>query len=425
MIANSSFAAKLDEEDPLRDFRARFIIPTHQGKEQVYFLGNSLGLQPVTVKSRIEGILQEWADLGVEAFFMGDTPWMDIHQKLLQPLARIMGCLPAEISVMNQLTVNLHLMMVSFYRPEKNRYKILCEGKAFPSDQYMIASQVRHHGFEPDDAIVEVHPRDGEHAIRTEDILQAIEQHGPELSLVLWGGVNYYTGQCFDMQAITAAAQKAGAKVGLDLAHAAGNVPLQLHDWNVDFACWCNYKYLNGGPGTVGAAFIHDRYHADGAILRFAGWWGNDPKTRFQMEREFTPIRSAEGWQLSTPSPILLAGLLASLEIFEEAGWTQIQAKRQKLSQWLRFLLDELNDAQPTKILECITPRIDNGSQMSLLMLQRGREIFDALTSHGFITDWREPDVIRLAPAPLYNTYSEVWRWYDTILQTIQKDISS
>jgi kynureninase len=415
MEANLAYARQLDQQDPLQEFRDQFLIPVHHGKEQAYFLGNSLGLQPKRTKGYIGKVLQQWNDYGVEAFFMGDDPWMDYHAHLQQPLSIIMGCKPGEITVMNQLTVNLHLMMVSFYRPEGKRTKILCEAKAFPSDQYMFETHVRSHGLNPDEHIIEVQPRAGEETIRTDDILEAIEKHRAELALVLWGGINYYTGQLFDMRAITDAAQKAGAKAGFDLAHAAGNVPLQLHDWNADFACWCNYKYLNAGPGAVGAAFIHERYHTDPSIRRFAGWWGYDKSTRFKMEKGFRPIETAEGWQLSTPSPIQYACLRAALEICMEAGWEAIQQKRMELNAWLWFLLDDLTRQIPEYPFTVITPRVEKGCQVSLLMHRHGREVFDALTSQGIITDWREPNVIRLAPVPLYNTYTEVFRFYETM----------
>jgi kynureninase len=415
MIASLYFARQLDNADPLKGYRDQFRIPIHHGQEQAYFLGNSLGLQPVQTKAYLDKVLQQWNDYGVEAFFMGDDPWMDYHAHLQQPLAAIMGTTPEEITVMNQLTVNLHLMMVSFYRPQGDRTKILCEAKAFPSDQYMFETHLKHHGLDPAEHLIEVRPREGEETIRLDDILEAIDRHKDELALVLWGGINYYTGQVFDMHAIADAAHKAGAKVGFDLAHAAGNIPLQLHDWHADFACWCTYKYLNGGPGAVGAAFIHERYHRDDTLQRFAGWWGYEKSTRFRMEQGFRPIASAEGWQLSTPSPLQYACLRASLEVFMEAGWEAIQQKRQKLSAWLWFLLDELLRAVPENPFSVITPRVEKGCQVSLLMHRNGREVFDALTKEGIITDWREPNVIRLAPVPLYNRFDEVFRFYQTL----------
>lgn len=413
--ATEEYALRMDREDPLSGFRKRFLIPVHNRREQTYFLGNSLGLQPVTARVRMEEVLAQWASYGVEAFFMGDKPWMDMHSVLTPALSRILGCLPSEVSVMGQLTVNLHLLMTSFYRPEGRRYKILCEAKAFPSDQYMIASQARLHGLDPLETIVEVAPREGEHAVREDDILEAIERHSDSLAVVLLGGVNYYTGQVFDMASIAAAARKTGARVGFDLAHAAGNVPLSLHDWDVDFAAWCHYKYLNGGPGAVAGVFIHERHHCEAGMLRLEGWWGNEPKSRFRMEKVHRPYQSAEAWQVSTPSPILFASLMASLEIFEEVGWESVRKKGERLSDWLVFLIDDLVGRFPGRGIECITPRGAKGCQASLLTGPRGREVFDRLTDEGFVTDWREPDVIRLAPVPLYNSYSEVWRFHEAV----------
>lgn len=415
------FAQKLDKEDPLSSFRHHFIIPEHSGKQQIYFLGNSLGLQPVRTKACLQEVLDNWASYGVEGFFLGRQPWMQYHDQLTGPLAAIMGALPHELVVMNQLTVNLHLLMVSFYRPQAKRRKILCEAKAFPSDQYMFETHVRYQGLDPNEVIIEVGPRPGEHTIRIEDILQAIEQNKDELALVLWGGINYYSGQLFDMAAITRAGQAAGAKVGFDLAHVAGNVPVQLHDWNIDFAAWCSYKYLNSGPGAIAGAFIHERYHNDTSLHRLAGWWGYDKATRFLMQKGFKPIASAEGWQLSTPSPLLYAAHKAALDTIAEAGWDNIQAKRKKLNNWLWFLLQAINRSTATAVIEFITPRqeAERGCQVSMLMLQDGKKTFDALTQAGIMVDWREPNVIRLAPVPLYNTYEEVWRFAETLKQLI------
>lgn len=415
-------ARLLDEQDPLRAFRKKFILPVIDGQPQIYFLGNSLGLQPVHTQQYIQQVLDAWATYGVEAFFMGSQPWLEYHDQLVQPLSAIVGALPHEVVVMNQLTVNLHLLMISFYRPQGSRKKILCEAKAFPSDQYMLETHVRHYGFNPNEVIVEVAPRNGEHTIRTEDILQTIEENKNELALVLMGGLNYYTGQVFDMPAITRAAQAAGAKVGFDLAHAAGNIPLQLHHWNVDFAAWCSYKYLNAGPGAIGGAYIHERYHSH-ETPRFAGWWGNDKATQFLMQKGFQPMPSAQGWQLSTPPPMLYAAHKAALELFEEAGMERLHTKRKLLNNWLWFLLDELNARQPQPIIEFITPRneAERGCQVSMLMLRHGRKIFDALARAGVIVDWREPNVIRLAPAPLYNSFEEVWQFTNILQQILEQ----
>jgi kynureninase len=418
-----SFAQQLDEKDDLKKFRFRFYLPKENEKELIYFLGNSLGLQPRTAQSYIKHVLDQWSQYGVEGFLKGKQPWMNYHDLLIQPLSKIVGTLPHEVVVMNQLTVNLHLMMVSFYQPSGKRKKIICESKAFPSDQYMFETHIKHYGLKPEEVIVEVSPRQGEQLVRMEDILSSIEQYKDELALVLWGGVNYYTGQLFDMQTITKAAQSAGAKVGFDLAHAAGNVPLQLHNWNVDFACWCSYKYLNSGPGAVGGVYIHERYHKDSSIQRLAGWWGYDKETRFQMKKGFKPVLTAEGWQLSTPSPVLFAAHKAALEIFDEAGLEQIHAKRKMLSDYLLFILDSCNSRSKEKMIEVITPRQESerGCQVSMLMLKNGKKVFDKLSANGIFADWREPDVIRIAPVPLYNTFEEVWTFGDTL----QKILSS
>jgi kynureninase len=416
-----SFARYLDSIDPLKKSRGKFIIPGVNGKQQVYFLGNSLGLQPETANEYIQQIIKDWADKGVESFFHAKEPWLDYHDKLTGPLSVIVGALPNEIVVMNQLTVNLHLMLVSFYRPTAKRYKIICESKAFPSDQYAFETHIKHHGYNPADAIIEVSPRQDEHLIRNEDILSAIEKHKESIALVLFGGINYYSGQLFNMQAISKATQSAGAAVGFDLAHAAGNVELHLHDWGVDFACWCNYKYLNAGPGAFGGVFIHEKNHHKN-LPRFAGWWGYDKTTRFKMDKGFIPMGGAEGWQLSTPALFLYAALRASLEIFEEAGWQTILVKQKLLNDYLWFMLDELDAIYGGKTIKCITPRqpAERGSQVSLLMLKKGKEVFDALTQNGIMTDWREPNVIRLAPVPLYNTFEEIWQFANTLQQILK-----
>jgi kynureninase len=417
-----SWAQKLDAADTLKGFREKFIIPVLHGKEQIYFLGNSLGLQPKNTREELGKVLDQWGMYGVEGFFIGNDPWLHYHDKLVKPLSKITGAFPQEVTVMNQLTVNLHLLMVSFYRPRGKRNKILCEAKAFPSDQYAFETHVQQHGLDPDEVIIEVKPRFGEHLIRAEDILAAIHRHKDELALVLFSGLNYYSGQVFDMQAITQAAHEAGAQVGFDLAHAAGNISLQLHDWDVDFACWCNYKYLNSGPGAIGGVYIHERFHRDKNLPRFGGWWGYEKTTRFKMEKGFKPIAGAEGWQLSTPSLLLYASHKASLDIFEEAGWENILAKGQKLNEYLWFLLHELQESTGDEIMEMITPvrQQERGCQVSLLMLKNGKKIFEQLTNAGIITDWREPDLVRLAPVPLYNTFEEIWIFADTLRQILK-----
>lgn len=416
-----AFAQQMDANDPLKEFREQFIIPEKDGKEQIYFLGNSLGLQPKRTHEYLQRIMSDWATLGVESFFHAKEPWMDYHDALTPTLSKIVGCKPHELSVMNNLSVNLHLMLVSFYRPQGKRFKILCEAKAFPSDQYMMETHVKHHGYYPEEAIIEIKPREGEHTIRTEDILQTIVQHKEELSLVFFGGINYYSGQVFDMKSITHMAQTAGAKVGFDLAHAAGNIELQLHDWNVDFACWCSYKYLNSGPGAVAAVYIHERYHKS-EMNRFAGWWGYEKATRFKMDKGFKPIASAEGWQLGTPAMFMLASHRAALDVVKEAGWEKINTKRKLLTAYLWYVLDDVNASQASPIIEYITPRneTEHGCQVSMNMLQRGKEIYNALMDDGFFVDWREPSVIRLAPVPLYNTFEQVWKFGEALKQILK-----
>lgn len=418
---NLEFAKQLDEQDELKNFRRKFFIPQHDGKDTIYFTGNSLGLQPKTTSQYIQQELDDWAKLGVEGHFHAKNPWKPYHEIFPKQLSKILGCKEHEVVVMNQLTVNLHLLMVSFYRPTKQRYKIICEAKAFPSDQYAFESQVKFHGFEADNAIIEVAPRSGEHTIRHEDILAAIEQHKDSLALVLFGGVNYYTGQLFDMQSITDAAHAVGAYAGFDLAHAAGNVELKLHDWKVDFACWCSYKYLNSGPGAVAGVYIHEQHAADTSIPRFAGWWGHKKETRFKMEKGFDPIPTAEGWQLSNAPILSMAAHKASLDIFEEASMSRLHAKRKLLAGYLHFILSEINQKQAKKNIEIITPsnEKERGCQVSMLMLDKGKEVFDALTNQGVIVDWREPNVIRVAPVPLYNSFEDVWRFGEIIKTTI------
>ena len=410
------FAQQLDEQDPLTTFRQQFIIPSHNSKDQTYFLGNSLGLQPEQTKTYINKILNQWAENGVESFFNGDDNWLSYHQTLTSTLAEIVGCLPQEVTVMNQLTVNLHLMMVSFYQPIGKRNKIICEAKAFPSDQYMLETYVRHIGLNPAEVIIEIAPEPGTAYVQSANICNTIEEHKDEVALVFFGGINYYSGQLLNIQQITTAAHAAGAVAGFDLAHAAGNVALQLHNWNVDFACWCNYKYLNAGPGAVGAAYIHERYHQQKNINRLAGWWGYQPETRFKMEPGFMPAPSAEGWQLSTPSLLLYASLKASLDVFEKAGWQNILQKNALLQAYLYFLL---NDSNPGNSFTLLTPNkpLERGCQLSLLMHNNGKQVFESLAKLGFMVDWREPDVIRLAPVALYNLYTEVWNFVTAFRQ--------
>ncbi|MEP7228665.1 MAG: kynureninase [Ginsengibacter sp.] len=416
------FARQMDFADSLKDFRDQFYIPIINGKESIYFTGNSLGLQPKTAQEYVLNDLEDWANYGVEGHFHGRNPWIKYHEMFPEKLVAILGAREEEITVMNQLTINLHLLLTTFYRPTNERYKILCEAKAFPSDQYALESQVLLAGLDPEKVIIEIQPREGEYTIRNEDIISSIKEHRNELAIVIIGGVNYYTGQVFDMESITIATHEAGAYCGFDLAHAVGNVELKLHDWGVDFACWCSYKYLNSGPGSVAGAFIHQRHVANKSLLRLAGWCGTNKEKRFKMEKEFDPIPTAEGWQLSTPPLLNMSAHKASLSIFKEAGFENILAKQKKISAWLLFILDEINSSSSKKMIEIITPRNENehGCQVSLLMLEKGKEIFESLKKNSVIVDWREPNVIRVAPAPLYNTFEDVYTFGNVIKEILQ-----
>jgi kynureninase len=417
------YAKSLDEKDPLQHFREQFYIPVINGRESIYFTGNSLGLQPKTTQDYVVNELEDWANFGVEGHFHAANPWFSYHEIFPQQVSKIVGALPEEVVVMNQLTVNLHLLMTSFYRPDASRFKIICETKAFPSDQYALESQVRLHGLNPDDTIIEISPRPDEFNIRTEDIVAAINEHGNSTALVLFGGVNYYTGQVFDMKTITSAAHTVGAYCGFDLAHAAGNVALQLHEWDVDFACWCSYKYLNSGPGGVAGAFIHQKHITNTSLPRLAGWWGYEKATRFQMEKGFKPIPTAEGWQLSNAPVLSMAAHKAALDIFEDAGMENLIAKGQALSDYLLFILDDINTGSAEKLIEVITPRNENekGCQVSMLMLRQGAAVFEALKQHGVLADWREPNVIRVAPVPLYNTFKDVFTFGQIVKAILNK----
>ena len=407
------FAREQDEEDPLKEFRKKFYIPLYHGKPAIYFAGNSLGLQPTHTQDYINNFLQDWANFGVEGHFHGKSPWLSYHEIFPSLLSGLTGALPGEIIVMNQLTVNLHLLFITFYRPGPVRYKILCESKAFPSDQYALESQVRLHGLNPADSIIEIEPREGEASLRTEDILEAINKHSHELAVVFFGGVNYYSGEVIDMKSITRAAHKVGACCGFDLAHAIGNITLKLHEWEVDFACWCSYKYLNSGPGGVAGAYIHERFIGDQTLLRLAGWWGHDKSTRFLMDKGFNPIPTAEGWQLSNAPILSMAAHKCALDIFEEAGITNLVRKSTLLTEYLFYLIDEVNTRFNSSNLHIITPRggQEHGCQVSILVRNSGRELFKELQNKGVIADWREPDVIRVAPVPLYNTFEEVYNF--------------
>lgn len=416
------FAQNLDSKDPLREYNSRFHFPKVNGKKVIYFTGNSLGLQPKNAQKYVDEIMKDWAELAVEGHFHAEKPWWDYHERFAKKLAPVVGTKSSEVTVMNTLTVNLHLMMVSFYRPTSQRYKIICEEKAFPSDQYMISSQVRFHGFDPKEAIVELKKRKGEHNFRTEDILAKIEEVGNECALVLLGGVNYYTGQVFDIPAITEAGKKAGAFVGWDLAHAAGNIELKLHDWNVDFAAWCSYKYMNSGPGNASGCFVHERYHSQKDIPRFEGWWGHNKERRFLMEPEFDPEPNANAWQISNAPVLALAPYLASLELFEEVGMKTLIRKRDLIVAYLEFVLREI-DAETEGHFEIITPSApeERGTQLSVFLHGQGREVFQYLMDNGVIVDWREPNVIRLAPVPFYCSFEEMYEFGQILKEGIKK----
>ena len=401
----------MDSQDPLASYRERFYMPKVNGKEALYFTGNSLGLQPKSTASYIQQELDDWAQYGVEGHFHAKNPWVAYHKILTEPFARLVGAKPQEVVAMNGLTVNLHLMLVSFYRPQGKRCKIICEAKAFPSDQYTLESQVKFHGLNPEDAIVEVAPRAGEHTIREEDILAKITEVGEELALVFWGGVNYYTGQVFDMAAMTQSAHAVGALCGLDLAHGVGNVSLKLHDWGTDFACWCSYKYLNAGPGSVAGIFVHEKHANKPKLPRFAGWWGYEEETRFMMASGFKPMSGAPGWQLSNAPVLTMAACKASMDIFDEVGMQSLVAKSREMTSYMEFVLNDISSRYDNCNFEVITPQaqIARGCQLSVLMHGPGKDMFDFLTQEGVIADWREPNVIRLAAIPLYNSFEDVY----------------
>ena len=412
-----AFAKQLDKKDPLGDYRSKFLFPQVNGKDVIYFTGNSLGLQPKNAQQYVNDIMTDWANLAVEGHFYADKPWWDYHERLAKPLAKVVGAKPEEVSVMNTLSVNLHFLMVSFYRPTKKRFKILCEEKAFPSDQYMLQSQVKFHGFDPKDALVEVTKREGEHAWRTEDVIAKINEVGDELALVLIGGVNYYNGQVFDMERITKAGKEVGAFVGWDLAHAVGNIALQLHDWQVDFAAWCSYKYMNSGPGNASGIFVNEKYLEETDIPRFEGWWGTKKASRFLMKPQFEPIETADAWQVSNPPVLALAPYLASLQLFEEVGMQKLLDKQKQLTGYLEFILEEI-DKEVASTFEIITPKA-RGCQLSVFLHGEGRTLFEYLMNNGVIVDWREPNVIRLAPAPFYNSYEDMYQFGQILKQGI------
>lgn len=415
-----AFAQQKDAESPLNHCRNLFYLPKQvNGQPLIYFCGNSLGLQPKSVPNFIDEELQAWANLGVEGHFDAPRPWFKYHHFLTKATANLVGALPEEVVVMNALTVNLHLLLVSFYRPTPQRYKIIIEGGAFPSDRYAVASHAQLHGLDPQAALVELMPRQGEHTLRTEDIVQAIEDAGNTLALVLLSGVQYYTGQFFDLKTIAAAAHSVGANAGFDLAHAAGNIPLQLHDWNIDFAAWCGYKYLNSGPGGSSGVFVHQKHGQNPNLLRLAGWWGNREENRFEMPHDFVPQSGAAGWQVSNAQVLNMAVHLASLEIFDSVGMAALRQKSEQLTGFAEFLIAGINTRRQKNIFNIITPHNPNerGCQLSILAEQvDGKAVFEFLKSNGVVLDWRHPNVMRIAPVPLYNTFEEVFR-FSTLLE--------
>ncbi len=424
-INSQEYAQSLDVKDPLNSFRNKFYIPKHKGKEALYFTGNSLGLQPKETAKLINEELDLWKQRGVEGHFEGERPWFHYHKFAKESLAKIVGAKPEEVVPMNSLTTNLHLLMVSFYRPTPRRFKIITEAGAFPSDQYVLESQVKFHGLTPNETIIEITPREGETTIRTEDILTAIKTNADELALVMFSGVQYFTGQLFDIKTITSEGHKAGAVVGFDLAHAAGNVPLQLHHHQVDFAVWCHYKYLNSGPGSVAGAFVHERHANNPDLPRFAGWWGHNEEERFLMKKGFKPMKGVDGWQLSNANVLSTAALLASLAIIDKAGFNQMRAKSVQLTAFFEFLLNDLFSKEELVIL---TPSDGHqrGAQLSISLVNNGREVFDRLAEQGVVADWREPNlstgqagVIRVAPTPLYNSYKEVFKFVQLVRKAI------
>jgi kynureninase len=415
MFQNSiDFAGNCDANDPLSHFREKFHIPKGKtGKELIYLCGNSLGLQPKKTASFLKEELEDWANMGVEGHTDAKHPWMPYHEFLTESMAKIVGAKPEEVVIMNSLTANLHLMMVSFYRPTPQRYKIIIESDAFPSDKYAVESQLRFHGYDPDDGLILWKPRKGEHLCRFEDLEQIVNEQGEEIALIMIGSTNYYSGQAFPLKKITQLGHANGSVVGFDLAHGAGNIQPNLHDTGADFAVWCTYKYLNSGPGSLGGCFVHQRHASDPDLKRFTGWWGHNKESRFNMRQEFDPISGAEGWQLSNPAILSMAAIRASLDVFEEAGFDHLRKKAVKLTGFLEFLISELNDER----ISIITPSNpeERGCQLSIQVKSANKALHTSLTEAGVISDWREPDVIRVAPTPLYNSFVDVYNFVEQL----------
>lgn len=408
------FAKELDANDPLQKYRQEFHIPLQKnGDEHIYLCGNSLGLQPKRTQEYIQQELTDWANLGVEGHTQAKHAWMPYHEFLSEAMAKIVGAKPHEVVVMNTLTTNLHLMMVSFFQPTAKRYKIVIEADAFPSDKYAVESQLKFHNIDPKDGLILWKPRKEDNLCHIEDLEQIIQRQGGEIALLMIGNTNYYSGQFYDMQKITQLGHANGMIVGFDLAHGAGNIQPNLHDVGADFAVWCTYKYLNSGPGSLGGCFVHERHAHNKNLKRFVGWWGHNKNTRFNMRQEFDPIPGAEGWQLSNPPILSMAAIRASLAVFEEAGFENIRAKSEQITGYLEFLIDEIKNDK----IHIITPRNpkERGCQLSIQVKDADKALFDALTQKGVVADWREPDVIRVAPAPLYNSYQDVFNFVEIL----------
>jgi kynureninase len=425
---NLAFAQAMDVADPLKHMREKYLFPQQNGQSMIYLCGNSLGLQPKIAKDVLNQQLHNWQNLAVEGWFEGNQPWMFYHKELKKLMAPIVGANELEVCPMNTLTVNLHLLMVSFYRPNQKRFKIVMEAGAFPSDQYAIESQVRFHGYDPKEAIIEVAPKAGAYTLATEDILEVIQTNGEQIALVLFGGINYFTGQLFDMQAITEKGHEVGAVVGFDLAHAAGNVPLNLHEWDVDFACWCSYKYQNAGPGGISGIFVHEKHFGSQHLPRFAGWWGYQEQTRFLMEKGFVPEAGADGWQVSCTQVMPMSLYHASLQLFEQVGFMDpLRTKSKTLTSYLFYVINEVNNLLGEGQFKIITPSNENerGAQVSIIAKSNGKQIFDYLVKNNVLGDWREPNVIRLSPVPMYNSFEDVFKTGELLLsigKSLQND---
>jgi len=413
------FALEEDKNDSLQSFRKKYVFPQHEGKNKIYFTGNSLGLMPKGAQDALSQELEDWGKFGVDGHFDAKNPWVSYHEMFKSPLAKIVGGKPKEVTALGGLTGNLHFMMVSFYQPKGKRIKILCEGKAFPSDQYALESQVKFHGYSKEEAIVELFPREGEYYLRDEDIFQKIEEMGDELALIMIGGVNYYTGQLMPMKEITELGHQQGAIVGFDLAHAAGNVKLDLHDWQVDFAAWCSYKYLNSGPGSVAGIFVHEKHGKNTDLNRFAGWWGTPPEDRFLMKDSFEPAEGADGWQLSNAPVLGMAVHKVAIDLHLEAGIDNLLKKQKTLTAYLEFILADISGKTEGVNFEIITPK-SRGSQLSILTHGSGRKLFNTISEKGVVADWREPNVIRVAPVPIYNSFMDVFQFGKIISESLE-----